>query len=234
MAPKVDQTENLLNGQFAARGNVSVFAQDPGPLITVMPRPLNEIRGEICVVLVGSPNTPITLPMLERTPLLVRRHKVVQALEWLHSNNPLYSDLDMEDVVCNAEDYPDHSVPIPIEEMYRTVSSTEGGNYAQPADEQPARNVETSGIPSCTVVDADNMDSTSLYRKLAALQQLSNASATYAQRKGAFVDMIKNQDHPYVKYPSSSQPMSTIKNPNLYAYLWPTIFPYGVGMMDNK
>ncbi|KAJ7939904.1 hypothetical protein B0H13DRAFT_1586737, partial [Mycena leptocephala] len=29
-------------------------------------------------------------------------------------------------------------------------------------------------------------------------------------------------------------PLSTSKNPRVFGWLWPTLFPYGVGMVDNN
>ncbi|KAJ7092460.1 hypothetical protein B0H15DRAFT_763978, partial [Mycena belliarum] len=34
--------------------------------------------------------------------------------------------------------------------------------------------------------------------------------------------------------PSGNMPLSTSKNPRVFGWLWPTLFPYGVGMVDNN
>ncbi|KAJ7441988.1 hypothetical protein FB451DRAFT_949401, partial [Mycena latifolia] len=34
--------------------------------------------------------------------------------------------------------------------------------------------------------------------------------------------------------PSGNTPLSTSKNPRVFGWLWPTLFPYGVGMVDNN
>ncbi|KAJ7605144.1 hypothetical protein DFH06DRAFT_922560, partial [Mycena polygramma] len=34
--------------------------------------------------------------------------------------------------------------------------------------------------------------------------------------------------------PSGNPPLSTSKNPRVFGWLWPTLFPYGVGMVDNN
>ncbi|KAJ6510843.1 hypothetical protein C8R45DRAFT_814640 [Mycena sanguinolenta] len=76
-------------GQYASRGNVCIFVQDPGPLLSILPPPLTELFGETCVILVGSVDTPVTASMLENTPLLVRRKHIIDTLMWLKENNPL-------------------------------------------------------------------------------------------------------------------------------------------------
>ncbi|KAF8144022.1 hypothetical protein K438DRAFT_1524537, partial [Mycena galopus ATCC 62051] len=99
-------------GQYASRGNVCVFVQEPGPLLNVLPPPLNDVFDEVSVVLVGAKDTPITASLLERTPLLVRRQWIVDALIWLQKNNPLYADIDTTEVRRNAAEYPEHGVPL--------------------------------------------------------------------------------------------------------------------------
>ncbi|KAF8198240.1 hypothetical protein K438DRAFT_1489200, partial [Mycena galopus ATCC 62051] len=80
-------------GQFTSRGNACIFVQDPGRLLTIMPPPLSEVFDEVSVILVGGKDTEISTTMLEYTPLLIRRQRIVDALLWLKSNNPLYADL---------------------------------------------------------------------------------------------------------------------------------------------
>ncbi|TRM57991.1 hypothetical protein BD626DRAFT_367718, partial [Schizophyllum amplum] len=84
-------------GQFASRGNACIFAQDPSPLLTSLPPPISSLADEICVIFVGSPDADVTLEMLRKTPLLVRRQRILEALRWLIANNPLYRDLSMDD-----------------------------------------------------------------------------------------------------------------------------------------
>ncbi|KAJ7318468.1 hypothetical protein DFH08DRAFT_714682 [Mycena albidolilacea] len=60
--------------QLAARGNVCILPQDTASVLSAMPVPLFQLQDEICVILVGSPDTEATHDMLKRSPLLVRRH----------------------------------------------------------------------------------------------------------------------------------------------------------------
>ncbi|KAJ7816646.1 hypothetical protein B0H13DRAFT_2459855, partial [Mycena leptocephala] len=74
-------------GQFAARGNVCILPQDSTSFLDAMPAPLSQLRDEICVILVGSPDAEVTHDMLRKSPLLVRRDKVRRALFWLIEHN---------------------------------------------------------------------------------------------------------------------------------------------------
>ncbi|KAJ7605145.1 hypothetical protein DFH06DRAFT_1020391, partial [Mycena polygramma] len=101
-------------GQLGARGNVCILPQDTLSVMSAMPIPLSVLRDEICVILVGSPDTEVTHETLKRSPLLVRREKIRIALFWLIENNPLYADLDKNAVHDNSEEYPVHDCPIAV------------------------------------------------------------------------------------------------------------------------
>ncbi|KAJ7253875.1 hypothetical protein C8J57DRAFT_1004135, partial [Mycena rebaudengoi] len=96
------------SGQFAARGNVCILPQDTTSVLSATPVPLFRLWDEICVILVGSPDTEVTHDMLKRTPLLVRREKIRTALFWLIDNNPLYTEIE------NLEEYPVYDCPLAV------------------------------------------------------------------------------------------------------------------------
>lgn len=209
-------------GQYAARGNICIFPQEPGPLATVLPVPLNKLYDEVCVILVASPTVPITMEMLTKTPLLVQRSKIVEALQWLHLHNPLYSDISMDAVEANARQYPEHGIPIPMECIIRTEhSGGEGDSYGKTgpsgdvADPREAHTAEAV-LPTSTVVDADHVEATYQSRKLSALKQLKRGMAKF------------------VKIPMGTTPIPTFQNPDVYTYLWPTLFPYSIGTMEQQ
>ncbi|KAJ3793507.1 hypothetical protein GGU11DRAFT_691675, partial [Lentinula aff. detonsa] len=203
-------------GQYASRGNVCILPQEPGPLLTCLPPPVNELHDEISIILVGSPDAEITLDKLHKSPLLVRRLRIIEALRWLITHNPLYSDLDIYSIESNAAEYPDHGIPFPMQSIVRVNANSEGQSYTQQANsEHFGPNVSLAGMPSTTLIDADSIDSTYTMRKLNALQKL------------------QSQSHSFIKFPSGSTPLSTRQNCKVWGFLWPTLFPYGVGMMEN-
>ncbi|KAK6992266.1 hypothetical protein R3P38DRAFT_2570744, partial [Favolaschia claudopus] len=123
-------------GQLAARGNVCILPQDTSSFLHAMPAPLFKLRDEICVVLVGSPDTEVTQDTLRKSPLLVRRAHIRRALFWLIENNPLYSDLDKKSVVENLEEYPEYDCPLAVKEFVRTNSaSNQGSSYTTYSDQ---------------------------------------------------------------------------------------------------
>ncbi|KIK55939.1 hypothetical protein GYMLUDRAFT_174977, partial [Collybiopsis luxurians FD-317 M1] len=104
-------------GQYASWGNVCILPHNPGPLLTCLPPPINNLCDEICIILVSSPDAEITLDTLSKTPLLVWRNHIIWALKWLIIYNPLYSDLNVNSIEANAAQYPDHGIPIPLQNI---------------------------------------------------------------------------------------------------------------------
>ncbi|KAJ6505423.1 hypothetical protein C8R45DRAFT_817564, partial [Mycena sanguinolenta] len=208
------------SGQFAARGNVCILPQDTTSLVSAMPVPLFRLRDEICVILVGSPDAPVTHDMLKRSPLLVRCEKIKKALFWLIDNNPLYADLNKDTIIDNSEEYPVYDCPLAVTDFLRTNSANnQGSSYTLYSDQANTKLFESTAsfeLTSTSLVDVDNMESTYQQRKLEALRRL------------------KKQEAGFVKFPSGNTPLSTSRNPRMFGWLWPTLFPYGVGMIDNN
>ncbi|KAJ7625276.1 hypothetical protein DFH06DRAFT_1008129, partial [Mycena polygramma] len=188
-------------GQLGARGNVCILPQDTTSFMSAMPVPLFVLRDEICVILVGSPDTEVSHDMLKKSPLLVRREKIRTALFWLIENNPLYADLDKNAVLDNSEEYPVHDCPLAVTDFLRTNSANNQGSsytsYSDQANTELFEQANTFELTSSTLLDA--------LRKL------------------------KTQEAGFVKFPSGNPPLSTSKNPRVFGWLWPTLFPYGVG-----
>jgi hypothetical protein len=116
-------------GQRAARGNVCVFQQEnymPLPVLKSIPPHVVNIADEVAVVIV-SPSQTVTFDNMSKTPLLVRRSKIRDALLWLKTYNPLYSDIIIDD---NAlQEYPEHGpVPVPCLQTLATETVNAEGS----------------------------------------------------------------------------------------------------------
>ncbi|KAJ7128757.1 hypothetical protein C8R43DRAFT_830961, partial [Mycena crocata] len=143
-------------------------------------------------------------------------------LEWLKQNNRLYHDVVI-DLTALAE-YPENGcVPFPVQwqrlnETIRSQSATYSGHgidtteaiFAAQTDETNAQiPISVSGT-----FDVEKTEKTLNSRKLQALQLLKAGST-------------------FTKTLTTSDTLSTRNNPNVYGILWPTLFPYGVGMFDD-
>ncbi|KAJ7206386.1 hypothetical protein GGX14DRAFT_311746, partial [Mycena pura] len=209
--------------QRAAHGNVCVHPHEISELATVLPRPMSTLYDEIVVIFV-SDDQGATAKMFERTPFLVRRGHILRALDWLKRNNPLYSDVTIDYDALN--EYPaDGHVPFPVQhqvsnDTIRSQTSTYTGHgidttesiFASQHDETDTDSI----IPVTTsgTFDVDEAEVSLNHRKIAALQHLKSGGA-------------------FVKTSTSTETLATRNNPQVYGMLWPTLFPYGVGMFED-
>ncbi|KAJ6622298.1 hypothetical protein B0H10DRAFT_1637082, partial [Mycena sp. CBHHK59/15] len=89
--------------QRSASGNVCIHPHEISTIAMVLPRPMSALYDKIVVIFV-SDDHEATAEIFKRTPFLVRRGRILQALNWLKKNNPLYSDIII-DLAALAE-YP--------------------------------------------------------------------------------------------------------------------------------
>ncbi|KAE8243843.1 hypothetical protein A4X13_0g6923 [Tilletia indica] len=117
--------------------------------------------------------------------------------------------------------YPENGVlPAPTQHMLGTASlRTEGASYtsysAQANLEAFDGNEGEVPVLGQGVMDLDNVGDTFQERKLQAILRLKQGKDTF------------------IKYPSGSVPLSTAYNTKMWCYLWPTLFPYGVGAFED-
>ncbi|KAJ7203078.1 hypothetical protein GGX14DRAFT_296570, partial [Mycena pura] len=155
-------------------------------------------------------------------PLLVRRGHILRALQWLKLNNPLYSDVLLD---LNAlKEYPiDGHVPFPVQRQATNglicsqsstytghgIDTTEAIFAAELADTETDIPITTSGT-----FDVEEAEFSLNRRKIAALKHLKAGGA-------------------FVKTSTSTETLPTRNTPEVYGMLWPTLFPYGVGIFED-
>ncbi|KAJ7164357.1 hypothetical protein C8R46DRAFT_833388, partial [Mycena filopes] len=208
--------------QRAASGNVCIHPHEITTLATVLPRPMSALYDEIVVIFV-SENQEATSEMFKRTPFLVRRGHILRALNWLKMNNPLYRDvvIDLEALAEYPADHDGH-VPFPVQhqlasDTIRGQSATYTGHGIDTTESIFAEYAGTEGQIPISVTgtfDVDNTEKSLNDRKIQALRQLKAGGS-------------------FVKTSTKSDTLSARHNPNVYGMLWPTLFPYGVGMFDD-
>lgn len=225
-------------GQRAAHGNVCIHPHEITQLAKTLPRPMSSLYDEIVVIFVSG-NQAATEDRFNkwviyfifsfhaspesRTPIIVRRRRILEALLWLKANNPLYQDIEISRE--NLDQYPeDGNVPYPVQEQapndtIKGQSATYTAHGADSTESMFAEASSTEGehqIPISATGSFDVEDTTTSL-KLRKIQALK-----YLKAGGSFV-----------KSSTSDETLSTRHNPKVYGYLWPTLFPYGVGMFED-
>ncbi|KAJ7592799.1 hypothetical protein C8J56DRAFT_780085, partial [Mycena floridula] len=85
--------------QRAAHGNICIHPHEISSLATVLPQPISTLSDDIVVIFV--------------TPLLVRRGRILRALQWLKANNHLYGDIEID--MDTLAEYPEENIPFPVQ-----------------------------------------------------------------------------------------------------------------------
>lgn len=97
-----------MSGMSKLRANVLSHSLPMPKIYSVLP-PRSEELSEVLAFLYLGPNQP-TFQEYKRTPMLVRRNKVADALEWLKLNHADYADLQIS--YENMNTYPEDEPPV--------------------------------------------------------------------------------------------------------------------------
>jgi hypothetical protein len=154
-------------------------------------------------------------------PLVVRREVVRRNLIWLKAHNPLYKDVEINETRLqalpvegllnyNIEHIPSSAHLEALESRYDANPSEQSPDDSQlPPDE--SSQIEFSNVV-ITDVDAH-----------APANDLKAAALRHFKQGGAFLAV-----------PHEPVPVNEFFNPSLFPMLYPTLFPYGIGGVEDK
>lgn len=195
---------------FKMRANAIIFAQPAAELLRVLPMPREELDTIVAVLFTGS--VAPTLSDFQRTPVLVRRSKVWDALIWLKQYNSEYADVTLSPQ--NLAGYGEDSIPVaffhqptPDSEPLATLSVADD-NTPSGAGDGPCP-MTIHGVTSDEVVTLGR-----------------NAQAVLAMRHLKLGGSV-------LAMGSQSQPERFYNNVSLFPGLFPWLFPYGYGGPRN-
>ena len=211
---------SLPSSQRGFKGHVIVYPQRVEELSNVLPPPVDEVVHPMCVMFIGS-----TLPSQswlkdKAYPLVVRREVVRENLIWLKAHNPLYRD-----IVINEErlqELPaDGLLSYKIEHIQPTDDAYELGsrydtNPSPEATGTASASDETSSIQFSNVVITD-------IEANASPKDLKAAALRHYKRGGSFLAV-----------PHEPIPVNEFFNPTMLPMMYPTLFPYGIGGVEDK
>ena len=149
----------------------------------------------------------------ERTPLLVRRNKVGNALSWLKLNHCDYYDLEISQ--RNLESYPECGPPVIVEYLSSVHNKALEATSVHDNEEEAG----TSSGPCPFAVHGITGEEYST-KTLKALKAI------------AIGHLMK--DGKILAVGHASQPESLYNNPQLYPQMMPWLFPYGLGGIGNQ
>ncbi|KAJ6542374.1 hypothetical protein DFH09DRAFT_1249413 [Mycena vulgaris] len=216
--------------QRGVKGHIIIYPQRPSAIATTLPPSIDDVITPICVIFVGS--SPPTQEWLQKkaSPLIVRKEKVMTALAWLKIHNHLYCDVAIDHTVLAGQ--PDETLlPFHVQHIVpnagidSTTSTYVPGSAAPPpADESPSipnlaeilnPNLTAAQFQSVVVADVDGN---------APSNELRSAALKHMQKAGSN----------YIELPHDRKPANEFKNPTLFPMMYPTLFPYGLGGLEDE
>ena len=200
--------------QRAMKGHVIVYPQQPSALAEVLPPSIDDIISPLCVVFVG-PKKPSDQWIQEHAkPLTMRGDKVRQALLWLKQHNRHYKDIKINEAVLEQlETNP--VLPFHVEHVLNSDHMEERtSRYDEsPLTPHPAAPGEYP-FPSVVVTDI-------------------KGEATTRQQRAAALKHLKTKGKSYIAVGRGSEPVNEINNPDLLPMIYPCLFPYGIGGLND-
>ncbi|EIW65138.1 uncharacterized protein TRAVEDRAFT_111508, partial [Trametes versicolor FP-101664 SS1] len=197
------------------RANVVSHSLPMPKIYSVLP-PRCEELSEVLAFLYLGPNQP-TSKEYKRTPMLVRRNKVADALEWLKLNHIDYADLEIS--YDNINSYPEDEPPVIV-------------NYS--------KSMESNADPEASAVNASEEDEGADDGACPfVVHGLTGASLEHMGKVRPYEITARAIEHfksggKVLGIGQSAEPESLYHNPQLYPQMFPWLFPYGLGGLNNS
>ncbi|KAJ6467327.1 hypothetical protein C8R45DRAFT_757791, partial [Mycena sanguinolenta] len=218
--------------QRGVRGHVIVYPQTPTAIVKVLPPSIEEVTTPICVIFVGS--NPPTSEWLQKKakPLTVRKEKVLRALSWLKSHNPLYKDVEINASVFDGQ--PDEVVlPFHIQHVVPSAGIDSSTSSYVPDPEPSAANVNVPIVqPDISTILNPPTASPMPFESVVIANVDGHTSP--AELRRAAVEHMKLPGSNYIGIPHDRDPVNEFQNPSLFPMIYPTLFPYGIGGCEDK
>ncbi|KAF9455305.1 hypothetical protein BDZ94DRAFT_1231032, partial [Collybia nuda] len=193
--------------------NAIMFANPSVKIYHKLPPSIEELNEVLAIVFLG-PVIP-TDELWKRTPMLVRRNRVADALEWLKLNHVDYADLEISQENLNS--YSLSGIPVTVDwkqtgidesNINTQATSVHNDEIGIGTDQGPC----TFRVHGLTGEQYSNMSISAL--KARALKHIATDGVTL----GVGHDI---------------NPQSIYDNPQAYPGMFPWLFPYGYGGFRN-
>lgn len=191
--------------------NVIVFGQPVDRMYDVLPPPRSDIEACLAILFVGSAKP--TDDDVRHTPFLVRRNKVLTALNWLKLNHPLYAAVDIS--YDNLNGYPEDSPPVGI--VFRPRA--------------PGSSAESLAVYE-NVTDRETSEGDAPF----IVHGLDGADLARMSYDSKIAIAIRHFDdgHAALAYGHDPVPETIYHNSKLFPGMFPWLYPYGRGGFENE
>ena len=203
----------VFSGMYKMKSNVVCFELPMPRIYEKLPPHRDDISEVLAFIFTG-----MSIPgseELKRTPMLIRRNKVADALEWLKLNHKGYFDLDIS--YDNLNSYSSDQSPVTIiyqeksdEEEEEPISKSVHGHDSNEGVTNGSCPFTVSGLTGDEIIN-----------------MLPQTIAMHAMRH------IRENKGGVLAIGDDNQPLSIYNNPHLYTLMFPHLFPYGLGGVGN-
>ncbi|KAJ7441128.1 hypothetical protein FB451DRAFT_1344033 [Mycena latifolia] len=190
------------SGRVRMSANAIMFSQPVLSILNKLPPSRSEMNEILAFVFTGS--AAPTLEDFERTPMLVRKKKVVEALEWLKLNHEGYTDLEISQE--NLASYAERDIPVVVD-WRRTKNEVH--------DSVPAGATAGTRTGKCTFAVHGLTGTEYATAKMSTIKSVALQHLTH---KGSMLGIGR-----------SELPVSMYDNVSAYPGMFPWLFPYGKG-----
>jgi hypothetical protein len=198
-------------GQSKMRANAVIFAQPVHAIWSALPPKPDDLSEILCIIFAGAVRPSES--DCRRSPFLIRKRKVLDALHWLKLNHSSYRDITV--TPTNLDLYSEGAMPVSY------IFEQTDGILVQEA-------IPTHDAP---LHDVDEADGTCPFA-VHGLQEVAFDQMTLEQKKQQAVQQLR--DHRSLGVGHSPDPTTTYNSPEMFAGLFPWLFPYGLGAPENE
>ena len=196
----------VASGMRKMKANIVAFESPIPKIYNILPPPREELD-EVLAILFTGPAKP-TEKDFARTPFLVRRNAVINALEWLRLNHSDYSDIEISH--DNASQYGEDMPPVTVEYQLKLSNKVPEGTSVFDHEEEDGT-VEGDCVFTVHGLTGELCNSmTPSALKAMALRHLNSGGKVLAVGHSDKLESMWN-------------------NPQLYPQMFPWLFPYGLG-----
>ncbi|PBK92437.1 hypothetical protein ARMGADRAFT_930604 [Armillaria gallica] len=214
-------TVNLPTTQRGLKGNVIVYPQRPSEVSRMLLPSIDEITSPICILFVGAQLPTQDWLKNHAKPLAVNGRRVRRALAWLKTHNPHYRDILLNEHVLEYLDS-NPTLPFSIQHIPLSHSAETLTDRYEPPERssrlpREERGVTPENIPWDSVVITD-----------------VNNDVSSNKLKAAAMTHVKTNGGGYIEVCHDPVPVNEFNNPALFPLMYPTLFPYGIGGLEDR